>query len=195
MFLTAALLGVPFSTLVVSVLVICILIGVGRAYNSEIQVVRHWSQLIDGLSHSSRDFYATLTQELLQRDMPDVVFSEVTINEGAPLVSAERLYLRVKRNSERIEICAAPFGRGFFFSSWLVVPPSALRLAPIIGPIIGLFCRPTYYRLDTAGMFHAAVHQAMLDVIDGVTSAKGVRALTEGERKPVMRGFVGRTAG
>ena len=183
------LLGMPIERLVVIVLVLCLWIGVVRARHAEAQVLRHWSQLVDGLSHSSREFYATLRQALLQRDVPDIVMREVRVHEGAPLVSAQRYYLRVKRNAEYIDICAAPFGRGFFFSSWLILPPSILRLSPIIGWVIAVFSRPTYYRIDTAGMFHAMVHGAVLECIDGVTSAKGIRALSEGERKPMMRDF------
>ena len=37
-------------------------------------------------------------------------------------------------------------------------------------------------------MFQKAVHNAVLEVID-VTAEKGVRALSESDRKPVMREF------
>jgi len=38
-------------------------------------------------------------------------------------------------------------------------------------------------------MFQAVVHAAVLEVVDQVMSAKGARALTEFERKPIMREF------
>lgn len=38
-------------------------------------------------------------------------------------------------------------------------------------------------------MFQTSVRQAVIEVVDQVTSAKGIRALTELERKPVMRDF------
>ena len=52
-----------------------------------------------------------------------------------------------------------------------------------------LFLPPTYYRLDSASMFHATVHQAIQEIIDQMTQAKGLRALTELERKPILRDF------
>jgi len=174
---------------VVLVLGLCLLIGLGRAYASDTSVLKHWSQLIDGLECSSKEFYASLKTALHARKIPGISISEVEVSEGAALVSAKRLYLRVKRGDVHFDVCAAPFGRGFFFSSWLVAPPSVLRLSPIIGWVMALFSQPTYFRLDTAGMFQAAAHAAVLEVVDGVTSAKGIRALTESERKPIMRGF------
>jgi len=168
---------------------LCLLIGLARAYASETSIVSHWSQLIDGMEYSSREFYAALKVNLEARRMPGISMSEVEISEGAALVSAKRLYLRLKRGDVHFDICAAPYGRGFFFSSWLVAPPSVLRLSPVIGWVIALFSQPTYFRMDTAGMFRAAAHAAVMETIDGITSAKGIRALSESERKPMMRGF------
>ncbi len=59
---------------------------------------------------------------------------------------------------------------------------------PILGPFYERFFRPeTYYKIDTAMMFQKAVHNAVLEVVDQLTSAKGARSLSELDRKPVMR--------
>jgi len=123
------------------------------------------------------------------RKIPDISMSDAEISEGAALVSARRLYLRLRRGGVHFDICAAPYGCGFTFSSWLVAPPSVLRLSPIIGWVTALFNRSTYFRLDTAGMFRAAAHAAVMETINGVTSAKGISTLSERERKPMMRGL------
>lgn len=175
--------------IIIGVLVLCLLIGAARASAADAAVLKHWSHLIDGLAYSSKEFYASLKEALKARDIPGAGTKVIEVSEGAALVSAKRLYLRIKRGEEYIDICAAPFGRGFFFSSWLIMPPSVLRLSPIIGWVIAMFSPPTYYKLDTAGMFHAMVHGAVMECIDGVTNAKGIRALTEAERKPIMKGF------
>jgi hypothetical protein len=61
---------------------------------------------------------------------------------------------------------------------------------PGFGPFYQLvFHPPTYYHIDTANMFWTAVHAAVQEVIDGMTKAQGLRALTAEERKPVMREF------
>lgn len=56
-------------------------------------------------------------------------------------------------------------------------------------PLVGLlyeriFSPNTYYKLDTESMFQTAVHGAVMEALDGITTAKGVRPLTELERKP-----------
>ena len=38
-------------------------------------------------------------------------------------------------------------------------------------------------------MFQTATHTAILEVIDAVISAQGIKALPEAERKPIMRNF------
>jgi hypothetical protein len=61
---------------------------------------------------------------------------------------------------------------------------------PLIGKWYERHFRPiTYYRIDTSEMFQQTVQQIVMDVIDEATTANGMRALTELERKPVMRDF------
>jgi hypothetical protein len=43
-------------------------------------------------------------------------------------------------------------------------------------------------------MFQKALHNAVLEVLDELTTANGVRALTDSDRKPVMREFYQRKA-
>jgi hypothetical protein len=92
---------------------------------------------------------------------------------------------------------------GLLFGGWLVNDLSIIRSALllldlffILGVVIFGILRPiyfpprlTYYRVDTAEMFYQAVHQAVLEVIDGLSSAQGLRLLSGDERKPIMRGF------
>lgn len=70
-----------------------------------------------------------------------------------------------------------------------------LVVLPLIGSLyVWLFKPATYYRIDSTLMFQKAVHNAVLEVIDEMTNAKGLRALAEGERKPVMREFYRKAA-
>ena len=65
-----------------------------------------------------------------------------------------------------------------------------VRVLPVLGPLYNwLFKNVSYYRIDTTLMFQKAVHNAVLEVIDGMTATKGLRALGETERRPVMREF------
>ena len=70
-----------------------------------------------------------------------------------------------KRSLGKILISKIPFVGG-----WL-----ARKLYPV-----------TYYRIDTASMFMSYAQSSVLKVIEDITNDKGVRALTEAERKPVL---------
>jgi hypothetical protein len=214
---------------------------------SDSNVISHWHHPLENFQTSAMEFYAAVELALAPKQIPDYSTSRVDWKEGGVL-SARREYLRVKRGKLVFDICAAPFGTGYFFSWWLAeVPPSGgliWALFIVIGSLIfmsisvqafgavaGMFLgvigciaallglgylihqgqggsdledrilgipffgslyerlfRPfTYYKMDTAIMFQSVVHKIVMDVIDPLFEAKGVRALTELERKPIMR--------
>ena len=115
--------------------------------------------------------------------------------ERGGILSAKREYLRVRRKELAYDICGAPFGNGFFFSSWLGEVPSLFWRMVLLIPFFGIwfrwmFHRQTYYRADTAAMYQALVHAAVLEVVDSMTKQQGLRQLTDFEKKPVMRSFM-----
>lgn len=227
-------------------------------------VVAHWHKLIENFQTSSKDFYASVELALDYRHVPGLKVSRVNWSEGGVL-SPDREYLRVEGDRHSFDMCAAPFGTGYFFSSWttkkkarfvvlylisfalltlfigwllqqatnfvwrgsyglglsmvfgllrLVVNPFVLiplsflvvlwlialaaragnngpEAAILTVPLAGwfyekVFAPETFYRIDTMLMFQSAVHSAMMEAIDGQTTQKGVRGLTEDERKPVF---------
>lgn len=217
-------------------------------------VLSHWSTLLEEFQTSALDFYTRVEQALSRREIPDIRTSRVEYKESGVL-SARREYLRVERGEHVFDVCAAPFGRAFFFSSWLTqkrpgllaaagfvalyvivlnvalviiglfltilgldgltmailqflvllaaapflfvllaekVGPESVAMLPVIGPLyVWIFSPATYYKLDTAAMFQKLVHNTVLEAIDELTTTHGLRALSEAERKPVMRGLLG----
>jgi len=156
-------------------------------------IISHWNTFIEGFQGSTLDFYTRVEEAIRQRQMTDYKTSRVDWREGG-ILSAKREYLRVQRKEFAFDICGAPFGNGFFFSSWLGEIPSGfwrlVSLIPIFGALLHwAFRRETYYRIDTASMFQSLVHLAVLEVIDSMTKQQGLRQLTELERKPIMREF------
>ena len=222
-------------------------------------VISHWDQLIENFQASSMEFYELFEKAVATRLVPELHLARVEHKEGG-LASAKRQYLRMHRGKHAFDICAAPFGSGFFVSWWFTEPPlrfgflytlafcfgvfilvdiayaigltlgamisgfgtgfvtggvfvvfgvplalwflgNALRHGVIPGestvlatPLVGwlyerVFAPTTFYSTDTAIMFQKAVHNAVLDVVDGMTANKGIRALSEAERKPVMKAF------
>lgn len=212
-------------------------------------VISHWHHPIENFQTSPMEFFASVEQALQPRQIPDYAVSRIDWREGGVL-TARREYLRVQRGKLAFDICAAPFGTGFFFSSWLTeLPPthgllytflilflwlvafgifvqaygffSGLFLTiigfPLLIMLAGYFVRrgdfgaeaedtllaipffgslyerlfkpTTYYKMDTALMFQSVVHKVVTDVVEQLLSAKGLRPLTELERKPIMREF------
>lgn len=159
-------------------------------------VISHWSTLIENFNVAPTKFYEQVEMEIRKREIPEIHLATSEMKEGG-IFSTKRLYFTVERKRYCLDICGAPFGTGFFVSSWLsfsltflqsillpfsVIPILGKILAPVIGDI-------TLYQQDTTRMFQQSVHNAVLDVIDGITKTQGLKALSEGERKPVMSEF------
>lgn len=159
---------------------------------SPTRFISHWYGLIENLQTSPREFYASVEAAIQRRQVPNALMSRIDWPE-AGLFSAKREYLRVRRNEYIFDICGAPFGNGFFVSWWLGELEGCLASfmeVPFFGFFLGLFFgRQTYYQIDTALMFQEAVRHSVNEVIDQLTSAKGIRGPTELERKPILREF------
>ena len=91
-------------------------------------VLSNWSALVEGLSTSVQDTYTELESALDVREVPELEISRVEYSESG-LGSAKRQYCRIQRKDFVFDICAAPFGKSFFFSWWMAIPP--LPLAPL----------------------------------------------------------------
>ena len=156
-------------------------------------IISHWNTLIEGLTVSPKEFFASVEQTLETKLIPSIKRSRVDWREGG-IMSAKREYLRVVRKKLAFDICGAPFGNGFFISWWLGEMPSffwqLIMMIPFLGPLLEKWFRPTtYYNVDTASMYQSLVHSAVLEVVDSLTQVNGLKALSETERKPQMRDF------
>jgi len=151
----------------------------------------NWNTLIDDFNFSTKEFYELLTQELISNGIKNLKTSQIYLKEGGTL-STRRLYLRLVWKDYQYDICAAPFGKGFFISWWLMYKNSVGHILVSKIPFIGswlskVFYPLTYYKIDTASMFMSYAQSSVLKVLDDLTKDKGVRSLSEDERKPIMR--------
>jgi hypothetical protein len=89
------------------------------------EVEGHWHTHIEGFSTSALDFYSLVQAGIARRKIPDLKITQVEWHESG-LGSAKRVYLRVSRENLNFDICAAPFGNGYFFSWWLARMPRVL---------------------------------------------------------------------
>ena len=77
-----------------------------------------------------------------------------------------------------------PLGLGFLVRIGKLDGESAVLAMPITGVAYRFLFRPTtYFSEDTSGMIQDMVHRAVLEAVDQVTSAQGIRALSEEARK------------
>ncbi len=115
--------------------------------NYDYEILSRWGHLYPSLQLSGQEMLARVEAALTARQIPDAQLSRVPWKEGGVL-SAEREYLRVKRRGYAVDICAAPFGSGFFFSSWLT------EAAPRVGCLV-LLALVAALAFVTRGLLHA----------------------------------------
>lgn len=84
-------------------------------------IISHWHHLFEEFQSSPQGVYVQVERLLEKRQVPNAAVSRVHWPEAGAL-SSWREYLRVERLGFRFDICAAPFGSGFFVSWWLVQP-------------------------------------------------------------------------
>lgn len=155
-------------------------------------LLAHWDSIVP-LHVSPLQFYAMIEHAIGHKDLPDVVMSRAFWQQGGWL-SSRRQYLRVRRKRLAFDICAIPIGDSFQVSWWLseITPgPGELFFEiPILGPLLEhIICPVTFYQVDTALHFQHSVHEAVLQVIDGMKSMHGTRQIAEQNRQPVMNEF------
>lgn len=89
---------------------------VTKRFNSkEADVFGHWCVHVPHFNTSAQEFYAAFEAELKARKIPGLEMLRLDHREGG-LLSEKREYLRILRERLVFDICAAPFGTGYFFS-------------------------------------------------------------------------------
>ncbi len=72
--------------------------------------------ILEDFSMSAEEFYDAIEAELAAKRMPDLTITRELFAEGG-LLSLKRVYLRMRRERYIFDICAAPFGTSYFFST------------------------------------------------------------------------------
>jgi len=94
----------------------------------------HWHKLFENFETSPMDFYEALEKAVQYRQIPDAFLSLVEWRESGA-GSSSREYLRVSRGRYVFDVCAAPFGTGFFFSWWF----ARSRPSAVPGTVAAIF--------------------------------------------------------
>ena len=132
-----------------------------------------------------KEVYEQIIAEVKKREMPGVSFAYEQYWE-AGIFSSRREFLCISYKKFVLDVCCHKFGTGYYISWWLgKEDPGIFSRIPILNSLLGLNPNyQSYYQLDTATMFQSGVHYAIMSIIDEITSAKGLRQLSEFERQP-----------
>jgi hypothetical protein len=95
------------------------------------EVLNHWFAPIEGFSYPPSEFYAAVEKELAAMKVPSMDISRVEFAEGG-LLSSKRVYLRMIRERLAVDVCAAPFGTGYFFSCRSVYIPPVIEIWHVV---------------------------------------------------------------
>jgi hypothetical protein len=149
--------------------------------NRTVENHQHWQHSFD-FSFSAEEFYQSVQEAITKREIPDVRFSRVKYSQGG-LFSDSREYLHIVKGEFVYDVCAAPYGTGFFVSLWYVEKPSVTKkLARKVPALQAMTDSKSYYQIDTEAMAKGAIHAGFNTAIDNLTTAKGARALSDSER-------------
>ena len=94
---------------------------------ASVEVISHWHHSFEDFNTSALEFYRAVEETLKQKDAPSVATSHVDWSESG-LLSAKREYLRISHGRFSFDLCAAPFGKDYFFSWWLVKRGSGVAM-------------------------------------------------------------------
>lgn len=159
-----------------------------RSWHEIGMVHSRWFHYFDGLKHSSQDFYSSLDALVKSKGIPDISVKRANYSQTA-VFSASREYLRIQRGDYIFLVCAAPFANGYFISWWfgerVTIQEDILSRVPVFGHLfLKLIKTRTYYQLDTEAIFKEFMRTCILKCIEEMSTAKGIRALSELELQP-----------
>jgi hypothetical protein len=145
-----------------------------------------WHHHFSSLKFSTQEFYSTLEEIVIAEEINGVKTQRIAYAVGG-FFSSKREYLRISRNEFIFDICAAPFGNGFFVSWWhgesIGIILELIAKIPVVGPVlINYATTKSFYQMDTDQMFKEVVKSCVQNAIEKISTSKGVRSLSELER-------------
>lgn len=101
-------------------------------------ILSNWSVLIDDFDTSGIEFFERVKHNVRAREVPDVRFKEVLYKDGG-FLSDRRTYLRIKRGHVAFDLCASPYGTGYFFSWWVQQLGPRYAFLILLGVLVLMF--------------------------------------------------------
>lgn len=147
------------------------------------QIHSRWYHYFPDFQLSAQEFYTLVENQLKSKEVSSIRIKRV--NFGG--LFSKREYLRIQDGENIFDICAAPYGKGYFISWWMgesrAMSKNLLGKIPVIGPKLdNILDSKTYYQWDTITMFQECARTSILEAIDSISTKKGLRMLSESER-------------
>jgi len=142
-------------------------------------VYEQWiTPILDFESNVSK-FYAAVEDELKKWEVPDLITERITYKDGGPL-SPAREYLRVRRENLVFDVCSAPFGKSWWFSSRAAVLPRNLRWWELFVFVFGLlWCAGAYWYIFGVKIGSIAMGATLLMLLLMLMSARSWNGLDD----------------
>lgn len=131
-----------------------------------------WHTFVDGFSCSAQEFYAAVDAAVRARQIPKLKSERFLAKEGAAF-SAKREYLRIRRGRVAFDLCAAPFGGGFFFSWWRYRMPPAHPFLALLA-VLAVVPAAGYAAWKLEGLLAAPVAVVAVVLVLGIAARNGV---------------------
>jgi hypothetical protein len=113
-------------------------IAMRRLNRQNAEVFTHWGTVLPGIQFPAQDFYQKLEDNIRARQWPGVEMLRLHHSE-AGLLSHNREYLRVIRQRQVVDICAANFGKDYFFTLREAEIQAQLTLMTVVIFLLTLF--------------------------------------------------------
>lgn len=144
----------------------------------ESSIHRHQLHHFENFQLSSQEFYDDLSKQIEAQQFPDLQVSVVERNTSS-LLSHKRLYLKITwKDTSTFYVCAAPFGKNFFISYWLLEIPEDFSDL-VMRKVFGYVPPKTMYLADMETTFKKSIETCVEHSIVSVTTKQGYRIVPD----------------
>ena len=131
-----------------------------RLNKRDAEVFTHWGTVLPGIQFAAQNFYQKLEDDIRAREWPGVELLRLHHTE-AGLLSHKREYLRVIRQRQVVDICAATFGKDYFFTMREAEIQPRLTLTTVLIFLLTLFLVFSWM-LNSFGLFTGGIAFGLL---------------------------------
>lgn len=157
--------------------------------NTNGNILARWQTSLENVVCSPLEFYELVEHSLIESELPNLSFSQITRNEGG-WFSPRRVYLRIRYQRLYFDVSAFVGGNALIVGWWLQedAPGVTDLLAEIPG--FGFLMEKTtraatYYKVDFIEHFQRTVHASVLQTVDKLSEANGLSYLPDKTRVPI----------